>query len=320
MSKIEVALGIDIGGTNTVFGLVDREGNKKLTDSITTNSSEPAEKLFNRIYEQLNAHNLDEFEIKGVGIGAPNANYFRGSVENPPNLEWDDTNVVEVSRQYLEVPTVCTNDANAAALGELKFGAAKEMKNFIEITLGTGLGSGIIVNGDVLYGATGFAGELGHVTAVSGGRDCGCGRRGCLETYASATGIVRTVSELLGDSREKSVLREIPFKELSAKRIADEARNGDKIALEAFDYTGLVLGEALANAVAAFSCEAIVLFGGLALAGDLLFEPTQRYMDEHMLEIFKNTCQLLPSKLPSGDAAILGASALIWNEIDLGKV
>ncbi len=316
--KTKVTIGIDVGGTNTVFGFVDQDGNCIYESSIPTHSEQNAAQLFERLF--LNINNdfkkfSNEYELFGIGIGAPNANYYKGTVELPPNLNWGMVNVIDLVKKYSSLPAAITNDANAAAIGEMIFGAAKGMKNFIVITLGTGLGSGIVVNGELVYGADGFAGEIGHTIFDMNGRECGCGRKGCLETYASASGIRRTVFELIGNTNIPSRLREISFSQLSAKDIADAAMRGDKLALKAFDYTAKVLGLKLADAVAHLSPEAIILFGGLANAGDLIFLPTKQYMEEFMLNIFKNKVKLIPSALPGAHAAVLGASALIWNEL-----
>jgi glucokinase len=256
------------------------------------------------------------YVLRGIGIGAPNANFYRGTVENPPNLNWKGVvNVVALVRKYYDLPVAVTNDANAAALGEMLYGAAKGLKNFIVITLGTGVGSGIVSSGELVYGADGFAGEIGHTTVDPNGRECGCGGRGHLETYASATGICRTVGELLAIRRAESPLRNIAPADLTSKMIADAAGKGDPIAKEAFEYTGRILGMKLADSVAHLSPEAIILFGGLAAAGALIFDPTQRSLEEYLLSIFRNKVKLLPSGLTTGDTAVLGASALIWNEI-----
>ena len=319
MGKISVTLGIDIGGTNTVLGLVDLDGNCYAKSILPTQSAEPAERFFERLKIKINSlfdDNSGLFDLKGIGIGAPNANYYRGTVEYPPNLNWGFVRVIDIIKKDFDVPAAITNDANAAAIGEMKFGAAKEMKDFIIITLGTGVGSGIVCNGQLVYGADGFAGEIGHTIYDPQGRECGCGRKGCLETYASANGIRRTVTEMLEKSDMKSELREIKASELTSKKIFDAALNGDKIALEAFEFTGKVLGEKLADSVAHTSPEAIILFGGLAAAGDLIFEPTKRHMENGLLNIFKNKVKIIPSALPQGDAAVLGAGALIWNELD----
>lgn len=319
MIKKEVTLGIDIGGTNTVFGFCDKQGICIADSSIPTNSQESAEKLFKRLFEasgKLFESYSNQYELVGIGIGAPNANYYKGTVELPPNLNWDVVNVVDIVHQYFELPAVITNDANAAAIGEMQFGSAKGMKDFVVITLGTGLGSGIVVNGKLVYGHDGFAGEIGHTFVDINGRQCGCGRKGCLETYVSAPGIKRTVFELLSDSSAESRLRDISYNDLTAKMISETALEGDRIALEAFEYTGKILGIKLADTVAHLSPEAIILFGGLANAGQLIFEPTQRYMEQYMLNIFKNKVKLIPSGLAEGNSAVLGASALIWNELE----
>lgn len=258
---------------------------------------------------------INNVEIVGVGVGAPNGNYYNGTIENPPNLNWGLVNVKEDIKKYINVPVAVTNDANAAALGEMKFGAAKDMKNFVEITLGTGLGSGIVVNGELVYGHDGFAGELGHTNVKQNGRLCGCGNKGCLETYVSAPGIKRTVFKLLSIVKSESNLRDVSFNNLDSKIIYDAAREGDIIALEAFDYTARILGLALADTVAYLSPEAIILFGGLANAGDLIIAPVKHYMEENLFGAFKNKVKIIPSGLPEGDAAILGSSALIWHEI-----
>jgi len=320
--KKEVALGIDIGGTNTVFGFVDKEGNCIADSSIPTNAHEEAELLFSRLFAKVKEvfkGISDNYKLVGIGVGAPNANYYHGTVEQPPNLSWDIVNVLDIMKKYYDVPSAITNDANAAAIGEMQFGVAKGMKDFIVITLGTGLGSGIVVNGELVYGHDGFAGEIGHTIVDPNGRQCGCGRKGCLETYASASGIRRTVYELLCDSMEQSSLRKIPFEELTSKMIYDAAVKGDKLALEAFDYTAKILALKLVDAVAHTSPEAIILFGGLASAGDLIFIPTKKYMEEYMLNIFKNKVKLLPSALTKGNTAVLGAGALIWNELEKVK-
>ncbi|MBI5730320.1 MAG: ROK family protein [Ignavibacteriales bacterium] len=316
--KKKVAIGIDVGGTNTVFGFVDEAGQCVYESSILTHADQDADQLFSRLFIKIDndfKKYSDDYELIGIGIGAPNANYYKGTVELPPNLNWGIVNVLEIVKKYSPLPSSITNDANAAAIGEMIFGTAKGMKDFIVITLGTGLGSGIVVNGELVYGSDGFAGEIGHTIVDPNGRECGCGRKGCLETYASASGIKRTVFELIGTTNIPSELRNVSYNQLTAKDIADAAKNGDKLALAAFDYTSKILGLKLADSVAHLSPEAIILFGGLALAGGLIFTPTKRYMEEYMLNIFKNKVKLLPSALPGAHAAVLGASALIWNEL-----
>ncbi len=323
IEKVEVTLGVDIGGTNTVIGLVDRQGQVVVEKSIPTQAHEPSSRFFTRFHETITSLlvSIDEkYQLLGVGIGAPNANYYRGTIEYPPNLSWGGvTPVVEIVRKMLNLPVVMTNDANAAAMGELVFGAARGMKHVVVITLGTGLGSGIIVDGKLLYGADGFAGELGHVIVDPHGRTCGCGRHGCLETYASATGICRTVLEKVASTSQQSVLRKINAADITSKKICEAALEGDTLALDAFEETGKILGMKLADTVAHLSPEAIILFGGLAQAGDLIFKPTHRSLEENLLGIFKNKVKLIPSGLPEGNSAVLGASALIWDELDKKK-
>ena len=254
-------------------------------------------------------------ELKGIGIGAPNGNYYNGTIEFAPNLRWRGViRMVDLVKQHYDTLVVLTNDANAAAIGEMMYGGAKGMRDFIVITLGTGLGSGIVVNGELVYGHDGFAGEIGHTIVDPNGRQCGCGRRGCLETYASASGIKRTVFELLADSNTASELRAVNFNDLTAAMLTEAATRGDKLALEAFERTGKILGLKLADAVAHTSPEAIFLFGGLAHAGEFIFEPTQRHMEANMLNIYKNKVKLLPSGLKN-NVAVLGASALVWKEL-----
>jgi len=319
----KIAIGIDIGGTNTVLGIVDREGNILAENDVRTKEfpdvNDFIDVLHKAIQETLTTLK-EQVEPMGIGIGAPNANYYRGTIEHAPNLVWKGIiPLKEMMEKYFEFPIVVTNDANAAAMGEMIYGGAKKMKNFIVYTLGTGLGSGIVINGEVLYGYSGFAGEIGHIIMVPGGRDCGCGRKGCLENYVSATGLCRTVTELLGERREKSELRKINFEDLTSKKIAEAAENGDKIAQEAFDKTARMLALSIVNAVAFSSPEAIFLFGGLAQAGDLIFSPTKKYIDEFIQVVFKDTVKLLPSQIKENNAAVLGASALVWNELASGK-
>jgi glucokinase len=320
MDQTQVVLGIDIGGTNTKFGYVDRTGRCLANASISTNADQPADVFFERLHKNSNAllRSLPEgIQLVGIGIGAPNANFYKGTIEHPPNLAWDFVNVNGQMGKYYSVPVAITNDANAAALGEMLFGAAQGMRDFILITLGTGLGSGIVSNGELIYGVDGFAGEIGHTIVDPNGRECGCGRRGCLETYCSATGLCRTVQELFCNSAEPSRLRAAIALELSAEMIYEAALQGDKLALRAFDYTGHILGMKLSDSVAHLSPEAIILFGGLVSAGDLIFTPTKRSLEEHLFPIFKNKVKLLPSRLTEGNPAVLGASALIWKY--LGK-
>lgn len=313
-------IGIDIGGTTTSFGFVDRNGILLNEVIIPTKADQSAGYLVSRICSSINNSetSLDgRAVIAGIGIGAPNANYYRGTVENPVNLAWGaSVNLVELFQKHFDVPVAVTNDANAAAIGELKFGGAKEMKHIIVITLGTGLGSGIVVNGELLYGADGFAGELGHTTVEPGGRLCACGKQGCLETYVSATGLCKTVVRLLSEKSGATVLRDINADQLTSKLIYEAACSGDLLALEAFDVTARVLGMKLADAVAHTSPEAIFLSGGLAAAGDLLIKPTQRYFEDFLFTPYKGKIKLLQSELPEGKGAILGAAALAWHEVE----
>ncbi len=311
-------VGIDVGGTNTVFGIVDARGTIIATDSIKTGSYAKAEDYIDAVCAPLAAlieKNCGKDKIKGIGIGAPNANYYKGTIENAANLPWGKGLVplCQMFEERLGIPTACTNDANAAAIGEMTYGAARGMKNFIMITLGTGVGSGIVINGQLVYGCDGFAGELGHVIMRrENGRLCGCGRKGCLETYCSATGVARTAREFLIAKSEPSILRGIPAEAITSKDVYDAAVKGDQIAIDVFNFTGEILGEALADFVAFSSPEAIVLFGGLAHAGKFIFDPIQKSLDEHVLPIFKGKAKLLMSELKDADAAVLGASALGW--------
>jgi len=316
----KIVIGVDIGGTNTKLGFVDKEGNILAHTSIATNAHHPAYEFFTRLNSEAKKlqHELPkDLELVGIGIGAPNGNYFKGTIEYPPNLSWGYVNVVQLLRQWYNIPIAITNDANAAALGEMQFGAAKGMKHFIEITLGTGLGSGIVVDGALVYGNDGFAGEIGHTIVDPNGRLCGCGRQGCLETYASAGGICRTVEELKQLRSTPSVLRSIPIEELTSKKVFEAAEAGDELAKEAFEFTGKILGMKLADSVAHTSPEAIILFGGVAEAGEWIFAPTRRWLEHFLFPIFRNKVKLLHSGLPRGSAAILGSAALIWNEIQM---
>jgi len=317
----DLAIGIDIGGTNTKFGFVDREGNIYGESSSPTSGYPNFDDYLAQLHKQIDAAKAFlEFESKiiGVGIGAPNGNYYRGTIEDAPNLEWKGIVpfTEKMSTYYPGGPVVLTNDANAAAIGEMTFGSAKGMRDFIILTLGTGLGSGIVANGEIIYGHDGFAGELGHTLVNVFGRRCNCGRRGCLETYVSATGITRTVYKLLADYLEDSVLRGIPFDDLTAKMITDAALEGDPIAIKAFDYTGRIFGMKLADTVAHFSPEAIFLFGGLVHAGDLLMKPAHQQMEDNIMKNYKGKVKLLVSGLQDKNAAVLGASSLAWNELD----
>ena len=311
---MNLSVGIDIGGTNTAFGLVTDNGEILAQSSLPTSGHADFQVFADAVSEgirQLLGTIEQPCKLVGIGIGAANGNYFNGCIENAANLPWKGVvKIVEAFEKQFGVPVFLTNDANAAALGEMVYGGAKGMTDFIEITLGTGLGSGIVTGGKMLYGHDGFAGECGHVIVERNGRDCGCGRKGCLETYVSATGVVRTATELLAKRNIDSELRSIPNNELTALKVSQAASRGDAIAKEVFEFTGEMLGRALADFVAITSPQAIFLFGGLAKAGEILFEPTRRAMEANMLNIFKNKTQVLPSQL-GDNAAILGASALV---------
>lgn len=316
----EVALGIDIGGTFTKYGVVDRQGNCLVENSVSTDFTDDVNEYLNNLNAEIrkSLETITEpIELKGIGIGAPNGNYYNGTIEYAPNLKWKGVvPLAKLVQKIWNVPVALTNDANAAALGEMIYGGAKNMRNFIVITLGTGLGSGIVVNGDVVYGHDGFAGELGHINVKHDGRVCGCGRKGCLETYVSATGIKRTVYKFLADSMDESELRGVSYNELSAEMITHYAKRGDKIAIQSFEYTGMILGQKLADTIANFSPEAIFLFGGLAKAGDFILQPTKRHMEENLMPIYRGKVKLVLSGLGEINAAVLGASALIWKELE----
>ena len=339
----QVAIGIDVGGTNTAIGVVDREGNilyekkpqmatpqkrenpnmtgavsDELIDKYISNLSFEIKTAIETV-QQINP----EIEVVGIGIGAPNGNYYTGTIETAANLPFVGsvhfTDLIQANFPSIKHIKL-TNDANAAALGEMIYGGAKGMKNFLMITLGTGLGSGLIVDGDLVYGADGFAGEVGHTTLVPNGRLCGCGGYGHLEAYCSATGIKRTVYELLTQyNATESELAKVPYSDMTAKIVYDAAENGDLIAKEVFQHTGELLGRSLADAVHYLSPEAIFLFGGAAAAGEYIFKPTKESMERHLLPVFRNKVRILPSKLKEGSVAIVGASALVWKEMEKAK-
>ena len=315
----KVVAGVDIGGTNTVFGLVDREGNILAEDRMKTFHYDEAEVFVAALYEKilLTGQKIgEEIEILGFGIGAPMGNINKGTIEYPADLPWKGIiPLADIFARHTSLPVIVTNDANAAAMGEMIFGGARGMKNFIVLTLGTGLGSGIVVDGKLVYGHTGFAGELGHMTVVPNGRECGCGRKVCFEAYGSATGLVKTVVELMSEMRDESPLRDIPVSKLTSKKIAEAAAKKDPIAVKAMQKTAEILGFGIINAVVFSSPEAIILFGGLANAGDALFEPVRKYADELVQPVFRGTFKIQPSGLPEAQAAILGSSALIWKEL-----
>jgi len=310
-------IGMDMGGTNTVFGIVDTRGTVISKSAIKTSTHTDVNLYIDDIYVELSklidaVGGIDK--IKGIGVGAPNGNYYTGNIEFAPNLPWKGViPFASLMADRFGIPTALTNDANAAAVGEMTYGAARGMKNFIMITLGTGVGSGIVIDGKVVYGHDGFAGELGHVIVMrNNGRTCGCGRSGCLEAYASATGVARTAREILESSTKSSLLRNIPMTDITSKDVFDAAMDGDEIAKEIFNFTGRILGEAFADFVTFSAPEAIILFGGLSKAGDLILKPIVENMEKNLLNIWKGKVKVLFSDLKEADAAVLGASALAW--------
>jgi len=315
--KQQYAVGIDIGGTNTVFGIVDHRGDTLYRGAISSRKHTKIEEYIDELYIALEpaiiqVGGIDS--IKGIGIGAPNGNYYSGTIEYAPNLIWKG--IIPLAKLITDkfgVPAALTNDANAAAVGEMMYGAAKGMKDFIMITLGTGVGSGIVANGHLIYGHDGFAGELGHTTIIPNGRlHPGTGMKGSLESYASATGVANTAREFLDQRQEYSLLRNYPYDEIDSRIVYDCAMQGDAIAKEVYEYTGAILGLALANFVMFSSPEAVILFGGMTKAGDLILKPTREHMEKNLLPIFQHKVKLIFSELKEADAAILGASALVW--------
>ena len=314
--KKPYVIGVDMGGTNTAFGIVDAEGKILASDSIKTtvpNLDDYIDQFYKAVTSLVKKAGV-EGQIQGIGIGAPNANYFTGAIEAGVNLPWPTPiPLAKIIEEKFNLPVAITNDANAAAMGEMTYGVARGMKDFIMITLGTGVGSGIVIDGKVVYGHDGFAGELGHVLVRrENGRMCGCGRCGCLEAYCSATGVARTAREYLVSSTEPSILREMPSENITSKDVYDAAIKGDKIAKEVFDFTGTMLGEALADFTVFSSPSAFILFGGLTKAGELLLKPLREAMDRNMIKMFRGKVQILLSELKESDAAVLGASALGW--------
>lgn len=320
LSKLKpYVIGLDLGGTNSVFGIVDSRGDIKATTSIKTQGYEDVNDYVAASVEALQLI-IDQVggidTIKAMGIGAPNGNYYNGTIEFAPNLSWGHNGVVPLAKMFSEklgIPVALTNDANAAAIGEMTYGVARGMKNFIVITLGTGVGSGIVVNGQLVYGSDGFAGELGHVVVRrEDGRSCGCGRNGCLEAYCSATGVARTARELLETTEEPSLLREMILEDITSLDVSIAAEKGDKLAQHVYQTTGEMLGEACANFAAFSSPEAFIFFGGLTKAGDLLMKPLKTSYDKNVLKIYKDKAKFLISGLDGSSAAVLGASAIGW--------
>ncbi|MCG3154294.1 MAG: Glucokinase [bacterium] len=317
--KTAVTLGIDVGGTNTTLGLVDDSGSCVQEETFPTQSQESFPLFFARLSERIDqviARYANDHNLIGIGAAAPAGNYYRGTIEAPSNFCWGNVAFVKTMQERYRLPVALTNDANAAALGEMRYGEARGLQHFAVITLGTGVGSGLVVNGELVYGHDGLAGELGHTIVMPQGRACTCGRRGCLETYASARGICRTVCELLAVRLEGSELRQIGFQELTAERIHASALRGDALALAAFEYTGEILGRALADAVAYLSPQAIIVFGGLAKAGEVLFAPLRRHFQENLLAAYRGKVKILPSRKLGCSTAVLGACVLIQRELE----
>ena len=312
-------IGLDLGGTNSVFGIVDSRGEIKATTAIKTQGYGNVEAYVDACVEALQViiEQVGGIEtIKAMGIGAPNGNYYSGTIEFAPNLEWAHDGVVPLAKLFsdrLGIPVALTNDANAAAIGEMIYGVARGMKNFIMITLGTGVGSGIVINGQMVYGSDGFAGELGHVIMRRDGRLCGCGRKGCLECYCSATGVARTARELLESTDQPSLLRELDPKKITSLDVSIAAGKGDKLANEIYQFTGHMLGEACADFAAFCSPEAFIFFGGMAKAGDLIMNPIKEAYEQNVLKIYKGKAKFLVSGLDGASAAVLGASAVGWD-------
>lgn len=324
MDPKSFSIGIDIGGTNTAYGIVDKEGKVLEQNRFFTRVYPTPEQFVAALREKLEAMigRYGKDAVQGIGIGCPNANIYTGEILLAPNLPWKGTiKLRDMMQEAMGLPVTTTNDANATAIGEMIYGAAKGMDDFLLVTLGTGVGSGFVANGKLIYGHDGFAGEMGHVIAVRDGRPCGCGRRGCLETYASATGIVTTAHEWL---QGKAATSPMPDNQdwllaayqhkgsVSAREIHKAALAGDPLAIEIFDFTGKILGQTLADMVAITRPEVIIFFGGLAKAGEYILKPTRHYMEENLLAFFKNKVPILPSALSERDAAILGAAALVW--------
>lgn len=314
-----IVVGIDVGGTSTKFGFVTRDGEILGSDVIPTDSEISYQTFFKRLYSQIESlkESLDEsVTIKGIGVGAPTGNYFTGSIDDASNLAWTGrVPVTKTLSSLANMPVVLTNDANAATMGEMFYGAGRELENFISLTLGTGLGSGIVLNNRLIVGQNGHAGEIGHTTVFYNGRKCNCGRRGCLETYVSAPGLIKTVQELADTMEFKSELREMSPSQLSAKKITEAAEVGDPLALKAFEFTGRILGLKLADIVTCINPEAIVLTGGLSKAGSLIVDPTKKHMEDQLLDIFKGEVDIILSTLTEKNAAILGAAAFMWKEL-----
>jgi len=318
-SVTQLAIGIDIGGTGTKFGIVDRDGNVLFSGEMSTKKHKTVDTFIVELHEVI-SEVIEKAggtgRMKGIGVGAPNGNYYTGTIEYAPNLPWQGIiPLAKLISNKFQLPVTLTNDANAAAIGEMMYGAAKGMKDFIMITLGTGVGSGIVANGTLIYGHDGFAGELGHTIVIPDGRiHAGTGKKGSLESYASATGLRLTAIEFLEKNKKQSLLRKVPADLLDSKAVYDAAIEGDELAKEIFNYTGKILGISLANAIMTTSPEAIILFGGLTKAGDFILKPTRESMEENLIKVFQGKVKILISHLREAHAAILGASALVWEK------
>jgi len=315
--KKPYVVGMDIGGTNTVFGIVDARGNVVSKAAIRTDAHDDVNLYVNDLHEEL-IKLIDAVggikKVRGIGVGAPNGNYYTGNIESAANLRWKGiVPLVKLMSDKFGIPVKLTNDANAAAVGEMTYGAARGMKDFIMITLGTGVGSGIVIDGKVVYGHDGYAGELGHIISIrNNGRLCGCGRAGCLETYTSATGVARTAREILETSNKESLLRNLPIDSITSEDVYKAAIQGDETAKEIFEFTGKILGEALADFTVFSAPEAFILFGGLTKSGNLILDPIVNNMEKNLLSLWKGKIKVLFSDLKESDAAVLGASALAW--------
>ena len=319
MQKKPYVLGLDMGGTNSVLGVVDARGHVLARTSIKTQAFPDINDYVNALYEEAikivdSVGGMDL--IRGIGAGVPNGNYYTGYIQDAMNLPWQTVPFAQLLSDRFGIPCKITNDANAAAMGEMTYGAARGMKNFIMITLGTGVGSGIVIDGKVVYGHDGFAGELGHTCAVRGeeARPCNCGKKGCLEAYASATGVARTAKEIISSTTQETVLRNLDIDAITSKDVYDAAEQGDEVAKQIFDYTGTILGQQLADFIAFSAPEAIVMFGGLTKSGHWILDPVVKAMNENVLPLWRGKVAVLFSDLKEADAAVLGASALAWGD------
>jgi glucokinase len=323
MNKGNITIGIDIGGTNTALGVVDYNNNSLFEESFLTRADEGVHAFLKRLTDKINQA-YSKFEkthlLEGIGVAAPSANYLTGIIESSANLKWGEVNFIEMMTRHFHVPIKLINDANAAALGEQLIGCAEGINNFIVITLGTGLGTGIVANGHLFYGENGFAGELGHTIIEKEGRQCNCGRNGCLEAYVSANGLKRTVLEFLGQYNDPSELRNMSIDNITGKLISELALKNDPIAIKAFNYTGEILGRALTNVVTCFDPKIIILSGGLVESNELLLVPTRKYFEKYLLSLYKGKVQIIKSELINGKAAILGSSSYIRSLINNGLV